>query len=75
MEAGETEITVKSFPAEVETFRSIVPEPGITIIQGQINLPTTYERKEVATMKLETPILAADSAEPPFHPEIPVVVR
>ncbi len=26
-------------------------------------------------MKLETPILAADSAEPPFHSEIPVVVR
>ncbi len=26
-------------------------------------------------MKLETPILAADSSEPPFQSEIPVVVR
>ena len=40
-----------------------------------MDVPSTYERKEIATMMLETPILGADSAEPPFHPEIPVVVR
>ena len=39
-------------------------------------LPSTIiERKEITTTILETPILAADSAEPPFHQEIPVVVR
>ena len=31
IEAGETEITVKTFPSDVETSRISVPEPGITI--------------------------------------------
>ena len=32
MEAGETEITVKTFPSNIETSRAIVPEPGIFIV-------------------------------------------
>ena len=32
MEAGETEITVKTFPHYIESSRSIVPEPGVFIV-------------------------------------------
>ena len=32
MEAGETEISIKTFPSNIETSRAIVPEPGIFIV-------------------------------------------